>query len=131
MSFDVLDEYAEAARTDRGGWRGVLGKVMTFAGFIVLANAVIVALLFRHLLSFRDQLLCVIIGSIVGVIGMILRGNKTEHIVAASAACASGALTSVLFNLFDGKYGVFILAGIVLIVALVIQKIEQRAWKNL
>jgi hypothetical protein len=51
---------------------------MAFAGFIVLANTFFVALLFRHILSFRNQLIFALVGGIVGVAGMLLAGTPAS-----------------------------------------------------
>src|SRR5262245_21187515 len=67
MPFETLDQYSSDAATDLGGSRGLIGKVMKFGGFIILGNTLVIALLFRHLISFRTQLICTVGGGIIGV----------------------------------------------------------------
>ena len=131
MEFETLDQYRNEAENERSGWRGLIGRLMTFAGFIVLANAVVVALLFRHILSFRYQVLCAVLGAVVGILGMLVRGNKREHITAAAIGSAAAILATVVVSLLEERFGIFIIAGFVLIFGWAIQRIEQRVWKNL
>jgi len=131
MEFETLDQYRNEAENERSGWRGWIGRLMTFAGFIVLANAVVVALLFRHILSFRYQVLCAIIGAAVGVLGMLVRGNRLEHITTAAIASTAAILATVVVSLLEERFGIFIIAGLVLVFGWAIQRIERRVWKNL
>lgn len=39
MGFGTLEQYQREAESERAGWRGAVGRTLTFAGFIVLANA--------------------------------------------------------------------------------------------
>ena len=131
MQFETLDQYRNEAETERSGWRGWIGRLMTFAGFIVLANAVVVALLFRHILSFRYQVFCAIIGAVVGMLGMLVRGNKHEHMSAAAIASVAAILATLAVSLLEERFGIFIIAGFVLVLGWAIQRIELRVWRNL
>lgn len=102
---NTIDRYRVESENERGGWRGALGKAMTFAGFIVFANAFLVALLFRHLLSFRNQIILTVAGGIIGLAGMVVRGNKRELIGPAAVAVAGGVIAAVAINCLQESYG--------------------------
>src|SRR2546423_10838856 len=101
MGFDTLEQYRSESETERGGWRGLLGKTLTFAGFIVLANAFVVALFFRHLLAFRYQLSSSVLGALVGVLGMWLRGNSHEQIWMATGPAIGAIVVMILMAVME------------------------------
>ena len=131
MGLETIDDYCSEAEYERGGWRRSLGRIMTFGGFVILANAVLVALLFRHLLSFRDQLVLALIGAVVGVLGMLVRGNKRSHVRVAAFASVGAVVATLIVSILEERFGVLAVAGLVLVFAFLIQKLEYHAWKNL
>jgi hypothetical protein len=112
---NTIEQYRVESENERGGWRGVVGKVMTFAGFIIFANAFLVTLLFRHLLSFRNQIILTVAGGIIGVLGMVIRGNKRELIVPAVVAAITGIVVTVAMNFLEGKYGFIVMIVLALV----------------
>ena len=131
MGFDTLDQYRLESETERSGWRGLLGKILTFAGFILLANAFVVALFFRHILAFRYQLICSVLGALVGLLGMWLRGNSGEQKWVAGAASAAAITTMILMAALEAYFGWWGMIAVIAIVVLVAQKLEQHSWKKL
>lgn len=131
MKFDTLDAYSSQAESERLGLRGMIGRAMTFAGFIVLANAFLIALLFRHLLSFRNQIICALAGAVVGLIGMVVRGNTRSQLATAAIASMTAIAVFVIVSFLEERFGIIALVGIVLVLALLIQKFEERLWKRL
>ncbi|HJQ23238.1 MAG TPA: hypothetical protein VKA60_04935 [Blastocatellia bacterium] len=131
MEFDTLEQYRSESETERGGWRGLLGKTLTFAGFIVLANAFIVAMFFRHILAFRYQLICSVLGALVGWLGMWLRGNSREQVWLAMAAAIAAIVTMILMAVMEARFGWWGMMAVLVFIALLLHKLVQRAWKNL
>jgi uncharacterized membrane protein YcgQ (UPF0703/DUF1980 family) len=131
MALETLDAYRSQAETERAGLRGLIGRAMTFAGFIVLANAFVVALLFRHLLSFRNQIICAVAGALVGLIGMLVRGNTRPQLTTAAIAVTGAIAATVIVAFLEERFGLLVLVGIVLALVWLIQKFEQRLWKRL
>src|SRR5689334_21029574 len=105
MAFDTLEEYRLEGETERGGWRGLLGTILTFAGFIVLANAVVVALFFRHVLAFSYQLIFSVLGTLVGLLGMWLRGNNRAQMGKVAATAVAAIITMVLAAVMEARFG--------------------------
>ncbi|MFP5262809.1 MAG: hypothetical protein ACLGJB_12970 [Blastocatellia bacterium] len=106
---NTIDRYRAESENERGGWRGAVGKAMTFAGFVVFANAFLVALLFRHLLSFRNQIILTVAGGIIGLAGMAVRGNKRELIGPAAIAVTGGVVTTLAVNFLQEEYGLVVM----------------------
>src|SRR5262245_20465878 len=131
MPFETLDQYSADAATDLGGSRGLIGKVMTFGGFIILGNALVITLLFRHLISFRTQLICTVGGGIIGVLGMLVRGNKPSQIRIAAVACVAAIAAALSVSLLEARFGLIGLVAVAVIGFLVIRTIEERAWSKL
>ena|SRR5437867_3213303 len=131
MALDTLDQYGADSEIERGGLRGLTGIVLTFGGFILLANAFLVALLFRHLLSFRNQLLCAAVGAGFGVIGLVLRGKKRSQIVTAAIASTAAIVATIIIQFVEERFGILLLGAAVVLFVWLIQKLEERAWKNL
>ena len=131
MGLDTLEQYRQENETERRGWRGLAGKVLTFAGFIVLANAFIVALFFRHILAFRYQVLFAVLGSLVGLCGMLLRGNSRAQIVVAMSAAISAIVAMIIVTLLEERFGWLTMIGLMIVVVWLVQKLEERAWKKL
>ena len=131
MALETLDTYRSQAETERAGLRGLIGRVMTFAGFVVVANAFLVALLFRHLLPFRYQIICAFTGTIVGLFGMLIRGNTRLQLTTAAIAGTSAIAATVIVSFMEERFGLLVLVGVVLALVWVIQIIEGRVWKRL
>ena len=131
MGLDTLDSYRSQAESERLGLRGMIGRAMTFVGFFVLANAFLIALLFRHLMSFRNQIICAVTGAVVGLIGMVVRGNKRPQLMTAGIASTAAIAATVIVFLLEERFGLPALVGIVLVLAWLIQKFEERMWKRL
>ena len=129
MGLDTLDRYL--SESERAGWRGVLGNVLSVTGFVVLANAFLIALLFRKLLSFRYQIILAIAGAIVGVLGMILRGSSRERIRTAVIASISAIGATVIVSLLEQRFGWLVMVAMVLAFAWLVQRFEEHAWKKL
>jgi ammonia channel protein AmtB len=131
MGLDTLDNYRSEAESERLGLRGMIGRAMTFVGFIVLANAFLIALLFRHLLSFRNQIIFAVSGAVVGLIGMVVRGNTRSQLATATIASIAAVAVFVIVSFLEERFGLMALVGIVLVIAFLIQKFEERLWKRL
>ena len=131
MDLDTLDQYRSEAETERVGLRGVIGKALTVAGFIALANAFVIAMLFRHLLSFKNQLICASVGAVVGLIGMMIRGNTRLQLTTAAVSSTGAIAATVIVAFLEDRFGLPILVGVVLLGVWLIQKFEQRLWKRL
>jgi Na+/H+-translocating membrane pyrophosphatase len=131
MALETLDQYRSQAESERAGLRGLIGKAMTFAGFIILANTFLLALLFRHVLSFRNQIVCALVGAVVGLIGMLVRGNTRSQLTTAALASSGAIAATVIVSFLEERFGLLILVGIVLVLAWLIQNFEKRAWKRL
>ena len=123
MKFDALDTYSAQAESQRLGLRGVIGRTITFAGFIVLANAFIIALLFRHLLSFQTQVVFASAGAVVGLTGMMVRGNTRTQVTAAVIASTSTIAATIIVSFLEERFGLWILVGIVVVLGLAYSKI--------
>lgn len=104
---------------------------MTFTGFIILANAFFIALLFRHLLSFRNQIVFALAGAVVGLIGMLVRGNTRPQLTTAAIAAAGAIAATIIVPVMEERFGLLVLVGVVLALVWVIQKFEQHVWKRL
>jgi hypothetical protein len=112
---NTIEKYRVESENERGGWRGVVGKAMTFAGFIVFANAFLVMLLFRHLLSFRNQIILAAVGGVIGVAGMSVRGNKRELIAPAAVAVAASIGVAIAMHFLEEKYGFIVMVAVALV----------------
>jgi hypothetical protein len=131
MELDTLQQYKLESENEKDGWRGVLGKILTFSGFIVLANAFLIGLLFRHLMSFSTEMIIAATGAAVGAVGMIIRGNKRSHVLTAVFLSLGAILTRVIVSFALERFGwIVLIVGVVLFVWLV-QRLEQRAWEKL
>ncbi|HVG18779.1 MAG TPA: hypothetical protein VNI02_06970 [Blastocatellia bacterium] len=128
---DTIEQYRAESENERGGWRGALGKVMTFAGFIVFANAFLVALLFRHLLSFRNQVILAVVGGIIGLAGMAVRGNKRELIEPAAFAVVAGIIATVAINLLQERYGFVVMVVAALTFCWLVNRFIEHVDKKL
>lgn len=131
MAFETFDKYRSEAETERAGLRGLIGRAMTFAGFVVVANAFLAALLFRHLLPFRYQIVCALTGAVVGLFGMFLRGNTRLQLTTAAIAATCAIAATVIVSFIEERFGLLVLVGVGLALVLVIQVIERRVWKRL
>lgn len=131
MPLDTIEQYEVEGESERDGWRGLTGRLLTFTGFIVLANAFLIALLFRHMLSARNQVLFAAAGGIMGVTGMLLRGNKREHVRTAIFGSITGILLTAVMSFLLDKFSVFAVGALMLVLAWLIQRLEERAWKKL
>lgn len=131
MGLDTIDAYRIESESEKTGWRGATGRFLTFAGFVVLANAFIIAMLFRHVLSFRAQLLWAVAGGVVGVVGMIIRGNRRDQISTAAIVCGSLILATIVVSWIEERFGWVVLIGIVLVFGWLVQRLQERSWKNL
>jgi hypothetical protein len=131
MGLDTLDEYRLESETERGGWRGLLGTILTFVGFIVLANAFVIALFFRHNLAFRYQLICSVLGTLVGLLGMWLRGNNRAQIGKAAAVAVAAIITMVLAALMEARFGWWGMIAVMAVIGWLLIKVEEYSWKKL
>jgi hypothetical protein len=131
MEFETLEQYRQEGETEREGWRGLIGKTLTFAGFIVLANAFIVSMCFRHMLAFKYEIICAVIGGFVGVIGMRLRGNNLDQILTAAGASAATIFTMIVMRLLESYFGWAAMIVVAIVFVLLVQKLEEHAWKKL
>jgi len=131
MGLDTLDGYRIEAESEKPGWRGATGRLLTFAGFVVLANAFLVAMLFRHILSFRAQILSALAGGTVGVVGMIIRGNRRDQINVAAISFGCLVLTMIVVAMIEERFGWLGLVIFVLVFGWLVQRLEERSWKNL
>ena len=131
MGFDTLDQYRLESETERGGWRGLLGTMLTFVGFVVLANAFVIALLFRHILAFRYQLLFAVLGALLGVLGMWLRGNSRAQMGKAMAVAIAAIITMILAAVMEAYFGWWGMIAVLLIIGWLLMKVEQYSWKKL
>lgn len=131
MALETLDQYRSEAETERPGLRGLIGRAITFAGFIILANAFLVALLFRHVLSFQNQIICALAGAVVGLIGMLIRGNTRSQIATVAFASTGVISATILVSFLEERFGLLVLVGVVLASVWLIQKFEERLWKRL
>lgn len=131
MGFDTLDQYRLESETERGGGRGLLGKTLTFAGFIVLANAFVVALFFRHILAFRYQLIFAVLGALVGLLGMWLRGNSREQMMAALGPAVGAIVAMVVMAVTEARFGWWGMMAIMAGIGWLLIKLEQHSWKKL
>ena len=131
MALQTFDRYRADAESERAGLLGLAGRVMTFAGFIILANAFLVALLFRLFLSFRNQILCASVGAVTGVIGFLLREKTRPQIITAVIASTAAIAATVLVQLIEERFGLLLLAAAVCLLVWLIQKFEERLWKKL
>jgi hypothetical protein len=122
----TIEQYEIESENERGGWRGLVGKALTFAGFILFANAFIVALLFRHLLSFRNQVIFAIAGGAIGVLGMIVRGNKRELIEPAVCAVVAGIIATIAINLLEERFGFIVMCAVGLAFAWLVSLFVNR-----
>ena len=131
MGLDTLEEYRLESETERGSWRGLLGTMLTFAGFVVLANAFVVALLFRHILAFRYQLIFAALGALVGLLGMWLRGNNRAQMGKAMAVTVAAIITMILAAVMEARFGWWGMIAVLLIIGWLLMKVEQYSWKKL
>ncbi|HEY9231781.1 MAG TPA: hypothetical protein VIS78_06530 [Blastocatellia bacterium] len=131
MGFDTLEQYRSESETERGGWRGLLGKTLTFAGFIVLANAFIVAMFFRHILAFRYQLIFAVLGALVGWLGMWLRGNRREQMWMAMGPAIGAIAAMILMTVMEAHFGWWGMIAVMVAIAWLLHKLVQYAWKKL
>ena len=131
MPLDTIEQYQIESEDERDGWRGPIGKLLTFTGFIVLANAFIVAMFFRHMLSLRYQILFAVIGGGVGVTGMLMRGNKREHVTTAILVSVAGIISTAVMAFLLDRFGLLAVAAVVFVVGFLVIKLEERAWKKL
>lgn len=131
MGLDTLEEYRIESENERDGWRGWLGRWLTFTGFIVFANAFLVALLFRQLLSFRNQLICAALGGLVGIAGMLLRGNNREAIGIAAVTVSVGIAVTIAMNLLEARFGFLGMVAALLMLAWLIGKFTERIREKL
>jgi len=131
MGLDTLDEYRIESETERDGWRGWLGRWLTVTGFIVFANAFLVALLFRQLLSFRNQIIFAALGGLVGVAGMRLRGNNREAIRIALITVSVGIAVTIVMNLLEARFGFLGMVATLLMLAWLIGKFTERIREKL
>jgi uncharacterized membrane-anchored protein len=131
MGFDTLEQYRSESETERGGWRGLLGKTLTFAGFIVLANAFVVAMFFRHLLAFRYQLIFAVLGALVGWLGMWLCGNRREQMWMAMGPAIGAIVAMILMTVMEARFGWWGMMAVMAAIAWLLIKLEQHSWKKL
>ena len=131
MEFETLEQYRQEGETEREGWRGLIGKTLTFAGFIVLANAFIVAMFFRHTLAFKYEIICAVIGAFVGVAGMRLRGNNFDQILTAIGASAAAIVTMIVMTLLESYFGWVAMLVVAIVFGWLVQKLQEHAWKKL
>ncbi|HEX8088775.1 MAG TPA: hypothetical protein VF762_07980 [Blastocatellia bacterium] len=128
---NTIDQYRVESENERGGWRGALGKMMTFAGFIIFANAFLVALLFRHLLSFRNQITLTVVGGIIGLAGMAVRGNALSLIGPAAAAVVAGVIATVAINFLQEEYGLVVMAVAALVFCWLVNRLVDHVNEKL
>jgi hypothetical protein len=131
MSFDTLEQYRQEGETERAGWRGPAGRALTFAGFVVLANAFVVALFFRHILAFRYQLLFAVLGALVGLLGMWLRGNSPAQVWKAMGAAAAAVITMSLMAVMEARFGWWGMIAVMAVIGWLLLKLEEHSWKKL
>ena len=131
MGLDTLEEYRIESENERDDWRDWLGRWLTFTGFIVFANAFLVALLFHQLLSFRNQISFAGLGGLVGVAGMLLRGNNREAIRIAAVAVSVGIAVTIAMNLLEARFGFLGMVATLLMLAWLISKFTERVRERL
>lgn len=131
MGLDTLEAYRIESENERDGWRGWLGKLLIFTGFIIFANAFLVALLFRQLLSFRNQIIFAALGGLVGVAGMLLRGNHREAIGIALITVSVGIAVAIAMNLLEARFGFLGMAAALLMLAWLIGKFVEHIREKL
>ena|SRR5437764_889243 len=131
MGLDTLEQYRIESETERSGWRGLIGRMLTLVGFIVLANAFIAALFFRHILAFRYQIIFAVLGGLVGLAGMVLRGNSRAQIRAAMATVMAAIGATIIVSLLEERFGWLIMLVVMIVVVWLVQKLEEHAWKKL
>src|SRR5215217_729678 len=121
-----IEQYEIESENERGGWRGLVGKLLTFAGFILFANAFIVAIIFRHILSFRNQVIFAIAGGVIGLLGMLIRGNKRELIEPAAIAVVAGVIATTAINLLEERFGFIVMCAVGLAFAWLVSLFVNR-----
>jgi hypothetical protein len=131
MPFDTLEQYEEEAKIRKGGIRGAVGRVLMFGGFIVLANSFIVAILFRHALSFRTEMILSLTGAVVAVAGMFLAGTTGTLVETAIIGVVAAIVAQVLMELLRDAIGFWGMAAILLAGCFLIFKLEERSWRKL
>ena len=131
LKLDTLDEYRFQAETERSGLRGGGGRAMTFVGFIVLANVFLIALLFHRLLSFQSQIIFAAAGAIIGLVGMLLRGNTLAQLRNAAIASTAGIAATLIVYVLEERFGLWALVPIALVFGWLVQKFEHYVWKKL
>jgi hypothetical protein len=131
VKLDTLDEYSFEAETERIGLRGVIGRAMTFIGFIALANVFLIALLFHQLLSFQNQIVFAAVGSVVGLVGMVLRGNTLSQLRTAAIASTAAVAATLIVYVLEERFGLWALIALALVFGWLVQKFEHFVWKKL
>jgi hypothetical protein len=102
---NTIDKELLEEETEPSGWRRIVGSVLGFTGLIVFANVTIVALLFRQAVSLTVELLFIAAGGLIGVIGIMIRGDKKELLEPTIVTVAAGLIATLFVNFVSGQFG--------------------------
>jgi hypothetical protein len=102
---NTIDKEMLEEQTEPSGWRRIVGSLLAFTGLMVFANVTIVALLFRQAVSLKVELLFIAAGGLIGVIGMMVRGDKKELLEPTIVTVAGGLIATLFVNFVSGQFG--------------------------
>jgi hypothetical protein len=102
---NTIEKYRIENENEHGGWRRVVGAGLAGVGLLVFANATLVALLFRQALSLQTEIMLVAVGGVIGVVGLRIRGYKSELIIPAILTVVGGLGATLLVNIVTGQFG--------------------------
>jgi hypothetical protein len=102
---NTIEKYRIENENEHGGWRSVVGAVLAAVGLIVFANATLVALLFRQALSLKTEIMLVAVGGVIGIVGLRIRGYKSELIIPAILTVVGGFGATLLVSFVTAQFG--------------------------
>ncbi len=101
---ETLDPYIKES-SENTGWKRVVGGILSFIGFVLLAHAFIVLAPFGQLLSTWGEAAFAVVGGIIGVVGLKMIGKQMDDLAQSFALVVAGAIATVVVSFVSSRFG--------------------------